>query len=70
MNRDIELSCDEAVVRKLGNASRPAYAMTLVRFAELKEMSLFAFNSFGKSVLTQRVNEVMTKKKTGILMLY
>lgn len=67
VNRDIELSCDEAVVRKLGNASRPDYAMTLVRFAELKEMSLFAFNSFGKSVLTQRVNEVMTKKKTGIL---
>lgn len=67
VNRDIELSCDEAVVRKLGNASRPAYAMTLVRFAELKEMSLFAFNSFGKSVLTQRVREVMTKKKTGIL---
>lgn len=67
VNRDIELSCDEAVVRRLGNASRPAYAMTLVRFAELKEMSLFAFNSFGKSVLTQRVNEVMTKKKTGIL---
>lgn len=67
VNRDIELSCDEAVIRKLGNASRPAYAMTLVRFAELKEMSIFAFNSFGKSVLTQRVNEVMTKKKTGIL---
>lgn len=67
VNRDIELSCDEAVIRRLGNASRPAYAMTLVRFAELKEMSLFAFNSFGKSVLTQRVNEVMTKKKSGIL---
>ena len=67
INRDIELSCDEAVIRRLGNASRPAYAMTLVRFAELKEMSIFAFNSFGKSVLTQRVNEVMTKKKTGIL---
>ena len=69
VNRDIELSCDEAVVRRIGSASRPGYAMTLVRFAELKEMSLFCFNSFGKSVLTERVNAVMTKKKTGALSL-
>lgn len=69
VNRDIELSCDEAVIRKVGSASRSDYAMTLVRFAELKEMSLFCFNSFGKSVLTERVNAVMTKKKTGALSL-
>ena len=67
VNRDIELSCDEAVVRRIENASRSDYAMTLVRFAELKETSIFAFNSFGKSVLTERVNEIMTKKKTGVL---
>lgn len=67
VNRDIELSCDDAVVRRIENASRSDYAMTLVRFAELKETSIFAFNSFGKSVLTERVNEIMTKKKTGVL---
>ena len=67
VNRDIELSCDDAVVRRIENDSRSDYAMTLVRFAELKETSIFAFNSFGKSVLTERVNEIMTKKKTGVL---
>lgn len=68
-NRDIELSCDAAAVRILGESSKADYAMTLVRFAELKEMSVFSFNSFGKSVLTQRVNAIMTGGKKGAVSL-
>lgn len=68
-NRDIELSCDAAAVRVLGESSKADYAMTLVRFAELKEMSVFSFNSFGKSVLSARVNAVMTGGKKGAVSL-
>jgi hypothetical protein len=33
-NRDIELSCDEAVIRTYGEGMKPAYARALVHLEE------------------------------------
>ena len=35
-NRDIELSCDEAVIRKFGERTKSAYAMALIRMEEAR----------------------------------
>ncbi|MGN1349665.1 MAG: M56 family metallopeptidase [Anaerovoracaceae bacterium] len=64
-DRDMELSCDEAVVGILGRQARADYAMTLVRFAEQRHTSLFSFNSFGKSILSQRVKRIMKCREWG-----
>lgn len=64
-DRDMELACDEAVVGILGRQARADYAMTLVRFAEQRHTSLFAFNSFGKSILSQRVKRIMKCREWG-----
>lgn len=57
-NRDIELSCDEKVVRMLGS-EKSSYAMALIQMEEQK-ISLYPFsNSFSRNALKERITAIM-----------
>lgn len=62
-NRDLELSCDEKVVRHFGENSRSAYARMLIDM-EAKKSGLMPFcNHFGKNAIEERITAIMKLKK-------
>lgn len=68
-NRDMELLCDETVVRRNGER-RQEYALTLLSLAECRNMGFQTGLGFGKNAVKERIVAVMTVKKTtfvGIL---
>lgn len=65
-NRDIELSCDEAVIKDLGEHNRSAYAMTLIGMEENRGRLTFLFNHFSKNVMEERIESIMRIKKTTV----
>lgn len=65
-NRDIELSCDEAVIKGLGEHTRSAYAMTLIGMEENRGRLTFLFNHFSKNVMEERIESIMRIKKTTV----
>lgn len=66
-NRDLELSCDEAVVRALGDGGRSSYAMALIGM-EAKQSGLFPLcNGFSKTAIEARVKAIMKFKKATVL---
>lgn len=69
INRDIELSCDEAVIRKMGENQRSVYALTLINMEE-KRSSIVPFcNSFSKNAIEERILAIMKYKKRNIFTL-
>ncbi|MCD8368169.1 MAG: M56 family metallopeptidase [Clostridiales bacterium] len=67
-NRDVELSCDEAVLRQFGSAAGPAYARTLLRMAEPGSVSLPFYNGFGKHVMKERIVAIMKFRRKSIFL--
>lgn len=70
--RDMELACDEAVVRAVGGENRKLYADLLVEL-EAKRAGIHLLTSgFGQSLMKERVLHIMNKKEkaslTGILL--
>jgi beta-lactamase regulating signal transducer with metallopeptidase domain len=72
VNRDLELTCDEAVVRRNGTDSKAAYAYTLIGLAEFKSKFKFGgnfaplCNGFAKNATEERIRAIMetnTKSK-------
>ncbi|WNS46223.1 M56 family metallopeptidase [Paenibacillus sp. MMS20-IR301] len=65
--RDIELSCDEAVVKGLDAPAKTAYAMTLIGMEEKKSALTLLFNNFSKHSIEERIVSVMKMKKTTVM---
>lgn len=65
-NRDMELACDESVVRKSGATSRRDYAKTLISMEEKKSMALPLCNSFSQNAVRERITAIMKTKKVTI----
>ena len=70
--RDMELACDEAVVRAVGGENRKLYADLLVEL-EAKRAGIHLLTSgFGQSLIRERIFYIMKKKEkaslTGILL--
>ena len=63
MNRDMEISCDEAVMRGKSDADRENYAALLLSFAAGKREHLFAPISFGENSIKQRVHYILQEKR-------
>ena len=63
VNRDIELSCDEAVLKQLG-CKREDYAMALIRLEERRSISTGA--AFGRNAVRERIEAIMKFKKTTL----
>nr|WP_326184952.1 M23/M56 family metallopeptidase [uncultured Oscillibacter sp.] len=65
-NRDIELACDEAVVRLLGQPG--AYARTLLRMEETKAGCRPLYSHFSENAIEERIKAIMNMKlkKTSV----
>lgn len=68
-NRDIELSCDEAVVHQFGNHTRAAYAKILISLEETRSDFAPLCNHFSKNAIEERITAIMKTRKTTILSL-
>lgn len=65
-NRDLELSCDEAVIRHFGSGTRASYAMVLIRMEETRSGFAPLCNHFSKNVMEERITAIMKTKKLTI----
>ncbi len=68
-NRDIELSCDEAVVRLFGIGTKAAYARALISMEEVRSDFTPLCNNFNKNAIEERITAIMKIKKTTIFSL-
>lgn len=69
-NRDIELSCDETVVRLFGEFMKSSYALTLIEFEERKSQLTPLCNNFSKNAIEERINAIMKIKKLSIPIIF
>lgn len=65
-NRDMELFCDEQVVRILGVKVRGAYARTLIDMEETKSGLRPLCSGFSKTAIEERIQAIMKIKKLSI----
>ena len=68
-NRDIELSCDEAVVRFFGENAKAAYARALISMEETRSGLTPLCNNFSKNGIEERITAIMKIKKTTVFSL-
>ena len=68
-NRDIELSCDEAVVRLFGESAKMAYARALISMEETRSGLTPLCSSFSKNAIEERITAIMKIKKTTVFSL-
>ena len=52
-NRDIELACDESVIRQFGEKSKSAYSLMLINMEATKSGLLPFCNSFSKNAIEE-----------------
>ncbi len=65
-NRDIELSCDEAVLRLFGENKKATYARVLISMEETRNGLTPLCNNFSKNAIEERITAIMKIKKTTI----
>ena len=68
-NRDIELSCDEAVVRIFGEKSKAPYAYALIDMEAKKDKFMPLCSNFSKNAVKERIISVMKIKKISVFMI-
>ena len=69
-DRDIELSCDEAVINVNSVAEKSKYAQVLIGLEENRSGYFSLCSNFAKNIIEERVNAIMKIKKvslTGII---
>ncbi len=70
LSRDIELACDESVLRHFGVAAKKPYARLLLEMSEEKQLYKPLYNAFGRDATDERIRAIMTyKKKTFVTIL-
>ena len=67
MNRDMELTCDEMVMRHLGATNKKDYAFSLINLAEQRNKFSPLYNSFSKNAIEERITAVMKIKKRSTI---
>lgn len=65
-NRDMELSCDETVIRKFGEEAKSSYACMLISMEEKKSGLIPLCSNFSKNAIEERVTAIMKIKKTSL----
>jgi len=68
-NRDIELSCDEAVIRHFGENTKAAYAWSLISMEETRSGLTPLCNNFNKNAIEERITAIMKIRKVSMLSL-
>lgn len=70
LNRDIELACDESVIRQFGEKSKSVYSMMLIHMEAKKSGLSLLCNNFSKNAVEERITAIMnTKRTTGVSLL-
>jgi len=64
-NRDIELSCDEAVMLDLGMDLKNAYALVLITMEEKRGIQNLLSNNFSQNAIQERINSIVSFKKAS-----
>ena len=62
-NRDMELACDEAVLRALGPDCKKAYALTLLDMAQRNPKSAPLCSGFARSSAEERIRAILSFKR-------
>ncbi|MBQ8279184.1 MAG: M56 family metallopeptidase [Roseburia sp.] len=62
-NQDVELACDDSVVRQFGEQSRASYAQTLIAMEAKKSGLTPLFSNFSKNATEERIVAIMKNKK-------
>jgi len=65
-NRDIELACDESVVRAFGDTAKSTYALALIGLEEKKSRLIPLCNNFSKIAIEERITSIMKIKKYSL----
>lgn len=68
-NRDIELSCDEAVVHRFGSHTKAAYAKILISMEEMRSVLTPLCSNFSRNAIEERITAIMKIKKATTLSL-
>lgn len=62
-SRDMEMSCDEAVIRRVGREIRAEYSLSLLRFSAGKKLFIGTPLAFGEGNTKERIENVMRYRK-------
>lgn len=65
--KDLELTCDEMVVRNLGFDTKAAYAYSIIGMAEQQSKFTPLYNGFSKNAAEERIVSIMKYKKPSII---
>ena len=65
-NRDMELSCDEAVVRTFGAAQKSSYARALIKLEERRSKYALLYNNFSKDAIKERIHAIMKLRNVSV----
>lgn len=66
-SRDIELVCDETVLRQSNGDSRSDYAYALISMEEQKRSVMPLCNNFNQYTIQERITAIMKNKKTTLI---
>lgn len=64
-NRDMELSCDAGVLKRMGNHTRAEYAHTLLDSEEVRSSFSTVYSYFRQNSITERIESIMKYKKSS-----
>lgn len=65
VQKDMEMYCDESVMKQCGNGARREYAMTLLQFS-MKKSGLPFPVAFGESNTESRIRHILKQKKPAV----
>lgn len=65
-NRDIELSCDETVIRHFGEDSKSEYAMSLIHMEEIKNAPMPFGTHFSRNTAKERITAIMNTRQPSV----
>jgi len=66
-NRDLELTCDELTLRRLGTETKAAYAYSIIGMAESRRnFTALVYNGFSKNGTVERIESIMKISKKSV----
>lgn len=66
LSRDLELACDEGVIRRLGENAKTAYALSLIKMAERNCGIEQIHFGFSKTAIEERIFSIMKHNKISV----
>ena len=63
MSKDMELSCDEAVIKEMGNSIKKDYSTSLLKLSTSKRMVVGSTLAFGGKATKNRIKNILNYKK-------